>query len=145
MFSDTSSIIFLLVSELSSSSMAALSKASAESAVWWASSVECHSALNRRRRHGSLTSSTLNAALTRLRAFIDDAFVVLPTEEARRLAERLLAVHPLRSVDALQLASALVWCEQEPSGENFICLDSRLRTAAEIEGFTLMPESASLT
>jgi hypothetical protein len=39
----------------------------------------------------------------------------------------------------LQLAAALVWCEEQPHGESFVTLDDRLREAALKEGFTLRP------
>jgi hypothetical protein len=48
-------------------------------------------------------------------------------------------VHPLRAADALQLAAALVWVEEQPHGEGFVSLDGRLRDAAAREGFTLVP------
>ena len=59
----------------------------------------------------------------------------------RHRAERLLALHPLRAGDALQLSAALVACEERPEGELLVCLDARLREAAAREGFHLVPES----
>ncbi|MBI3050076.1 MAG: hypothetical protein HYY76_17390 [Acidobacteria bacterium] len=38
---------------------------------------------------------------------------------------------------ALTLAAALVWCEEQPASETFVCLDRRLREAARREGFVL--------
>jgi len=61
---------------------------------------------------------------------------VLPSEEVRRLAERLLGLHPLRAADSLQLAAALTWCNHHTRGRAFICDDAALREAAEKEGFT---------
>jgi hypothetical protein len=52
---------------------------------------------------------------------------------------RLLSAHQLRTADSLQLAASLVWCEEQPSSETFVCLDQRLRDAARREGFTLLP------
>ncbi len=60
-------------------------------------------------------------------------------EDVRRRAGKLLAVHPLRAADSLQLATALVFCEDDPTGESFVCLDDRLRDAAMSEGFQLLP------
>jgi hypothetical protein len=45
----------------------------------------------------------------------------------------------LRATDALQLAAALVWCDETPRGEPFVCLDERLGDAARREGFRLLP------
>lgn len=48
-------------------------------------------------------------------------------------------MHALRSADALQLAAALVACDERPRGETFVSLDERLRNAAQREGFTVLP------
>jgi uncharacterized protein len=64
---------------------------------------------------------------------------VLATDHVRRRAGRLVATHPLRAADAFQLAAALVWCEEQPAGETFVCLDEQLREAARREGFGLLP------
>ena len=65
------------------------------------------------------------------------ADVVLPGEELAATALRLLASHPLRAADALQLAAALVWARGRPAGHELVSLDERLRTAATLEGFTV--------
>jgi predicted nucleic acid-binding protein len=69
------------------------------------------------------------------------ADTVSPTDEVRRRAARLVAVHPLRAADALQLAAALLWCEEQPHNEVFVSLDGRLRDAARNEGFDVRPEN----
>ena len=63
-----------------------------------------------------------------------------PGGALRERALRLLASHNLRAADALQLAAALVWAEERPAGRIFICLDARLREAARLDGFTVLPE-----
>jgi len=63
---------------------------------------------------------------------------VQPIEKVRETAERLLGVHKLRAADALQLAAALVWCNQRPRGRTFIAADGDLARAAEAEGFTVI-------
>ena len=60
----------------------------------------------------------------------------------RALAEDALTAHPLRVADALQLASALIWCGSQPRGRRFVCLDERLRTAASRSGFVVLPNNA---
>ncbi len=65
---------------------------------------------------------------------------VLPSENLRRRAERLLAVHPLRAADALQLAAALLWARGATNEHAFVCFDERLRQAAVREGFSLLPD-----
>jgi predicted nucleic acid-binding protein len=63
---------------------------------------------------------------------------VQPTEEVRERAERLLRIHRLRAADALQLAAALVWCEDRPRGRALIGADGSLSEAAAAEGFTII-------
>ena len=82
----------------------------------------------------------LNETLVRLKALVDNADVVAPTLRVRERAGRLVAAHPLRAGDALQLAAALVWCNDAPQGDAFVCLDGPLREAARREGFTVLPE-----
>ena len=81
----------------------------------------------------------MTSYIERLRQLVQHADTIAPTDDVRRRAARLLAVHPLRAADALQLAAALVWVEEQPHGERFVSLDGRLRDAAAREGFTLVP------
>jgi len=67
-----------------------------------------------------------------------DAEEVQPSEEVRQTALRLVRMHNLRAADALQLAAALVWARHVPTGLDFVCMDARLRTAAEKEGFSVL-------
>jgi hypothetical protein len=48
-------------------------------------------------------------------------------------------MHALRAGDALQLAAALVFAEDEPAVE-FICVDDRLHEAAFKEGLRVLLE-----
>src|SRR3712207_4487997 len=103
--------------------------------VWWTTRVECVSALVRRSREGLMGAEGEEQTRTVLRSLADNWLEVQPTVRLRSLAERILAVHPLKAADALQLAAALRWCEGEPEGRGFVCLDDRLREAARKEGF----------
>jgi hypothetical protein len=140
MFWDSSAVVPLLVAEDRSAEMAALLRSDRSPALWWGSPVECESALQRRRREDAVSPRALAAALARLEDLVEDADVVAPTAQVRRRAGRLLAAHPLRAADALQLAAALVWADEAPTGQAFVCLDDRLREAAQAEGFSVVPE-----
>ena len=140
MFWDTSAIIPVLLPEARSATLTERLAADREVTLWWGTPVECLSAIYRRHRESPLPAALLTEALNRLRALVEDADTVAPTDEVRRRAGRLVAAHPLRAADALQLAAALVWCEEQPHGEAFACLDERLREAARREGFLLTPE-----
>jgi predicted nucleic acid-binding protein len=135
MFWDSSALVPILLNEHRSAELTSLLSSDSEPTIWWASPVECRSAIFRRNRELPIPSETLRKALQRLEALVKDVDSVAATETVRQKAGRLLAVHPLRAADALQLASALVWCEDQPYEEKFICLDNRLREAARLEGF----------
>jgi predicted nucleic acid-binding protein len=77
--------------------------------------------------------------LERLREILPFCRMVPATGPVRERAVRLLISHPLRAADAQQLAAALIWCEEKPSGQDFVCLDQRLRESAEREGFGILP------
>ncbi len=103
--------------------------------VWWASRVECVSAIARLERDGALTANETAVAIDRLSQLATAWHEVAPGQRLRDIATRLLRVHPLRAADALQLAAAIVGAEQEPTTLEFLTLDERLATAAAREGF----------
>jgi hypothetical protein len=140
MFWDTSALIPLILPEARSGLLSEAIAGDREVTLWWGTPVECLSAIYRRHRDRPVPAALLTAALHRLRALVEDADTVAPTDEVRRRAGRLVAAHPLRAADALQLAAGLLWCEEQSAGETFVCLDERLRDAARREGFSLLPE-----
>ena len=141
MFWDSSALVPLLLPDPRSASLSGAAVSDREFTIWWGAPLECQSAVYRRHREAPLPKGGLERAFIRLRELVEDADMISPTNELRGRAGRLLALHPLRAADALQLAAALVWCEEQPAGETFACLDGRLRDAAAREGFTLLPDS----
>ena len=109
--------------------------------VWWGTRTECVSALARRMREGGMTYPDQRAARHVLQSLANAWMEMQPNEALRSMAERLLAVHPLRTADALQLAAAMLWCGQVPAGQDFVTFDLRLRDASFREGFTVLPET----
>ena len=140
-FWDSSGLIPLFAREAHSSMMEALAADDPEMMVWWASPVECGSAVHRLRREGIFTLAETAEVLARLTEALDAANVLQPGDELCATALRLLATHPLRAAEALQLAAALLWAHGAPAGKDFVCLDERLRTAAILEGFAVLPEA----
>lgn len=142
-FWDTSAVVPLLVEEPMSGSLKTLLKEDPEIVVWWATWVECVSALSRHLREEEAESAAGERSRTKLKILAEGWVGIQPTPQLRTLAGRLLAVHPLRAADALQLAAALRWCQNEPEGREFVSLDDRLREAAKKEGFSVLPEDAA--
>ncbi len=139
MFWDSSALVPLLLPEPRSAELASLLRKDRAPAIWWASPVECQSAIYRRHRKAALLVPQLDQALERLQALVANVDTVAPTSQLRQRAARLLATHPIHAADALQLAAALDWCAEQPAQETFISLDERLREAARREGFVLLP------
>jgi len=138
-FWDASALIPLLVDERRTKSLRALLKADERVLVWWASPVECASGLARRLRDGDLDAEQHRQALKALGATMPGWRVVTPTALVRYNAMRFVRLYPLRTGDALQLAAATAWAEQQPGGLAFVCLDRCLSDAATAEGFTILP------
>jgi hypothetical protein len=139
-FWDSSAVVPLLVEEPASSDIRGLARTYGPPVVWWGTIVECTSALARRSRFAASPSSEQRRAAARLVDLSALWVEVEPAAALRERAVRLLSSHNLRAADALQLAAALVWAEERPAGRVFVCLDARLREAARLDGFTVLPE-----
>ncbi|MEX2480977.1 MAG: type II toxin-antitoxin system VapC family toxin [Gammaproteobacteria bacterium] len=134
-FWDTSAIVPLLADEPGRLSLLASVEADPVMFVWWGTPVECMSAVARREREGTMSIVAATSAAERLRKLSHAWHEVLPGEQLRGLAQRLLRVHPLRAADSLQLAAAILAAEHDPARLVFVCLDTRLAQAASREGF----------
>lgn len=140
-FWDTSAIMPLISREPLSEEMRRLLEEDAGIVVWWATRVECVSAISQRAREGSLGTEGEASARGLLDDLSESWSEARPTTRLRAMAEQALAAHQLRAADALQLASAMIWCGSQPRGRPFVCLDERLRAAASRSGFVLLPNT----
>jgi uncharacterized protein len=136
-FWDSSAILPLLVGEATTNAMRALAQEDPAMLVWWATEVECVSAIARLERQEDLSADATAAALERLDAFAGGWSEVQPVAATRRTARRLLRVHLLRAADALQLAAAIVAAEGHPASLEIVTLDDRLTAAARREGLVV--------
>ena len=136
-FWDTSALLLLICQQPKSQRARAAQRSYPTINVWWGTRVECLSALHRLIREGDLSGKEERQAFLSLEKLSAQWVEILPSEEARQFAERLLKHHPLRAADSLQLSAALIWCNRHPRGKTFICDDARLLEAAEKEGFNV--------
>jgi predicted nucleic acid-binding protein len=136
-FWDASALVPLLVEEDSSSRLRALSARDRVMVVWWASEVECVSALMRLRRIEAQDEQAVAVGMARLSKLAAEWHEVDPTGIVREAASRFLRVHPLRAADALQLAAAFIVSDRRPSSLELVTLDDRLKLAAQKEGFVV--------
>lgn len=118
--------------------MEALFEEDRSMAVWWATPVEAVSAIVRCERLAALDPRGLMQARMRLDSLGAEWEEVLPSEQVRDAAVRLIRVHELRAADSLQLAAAIAASEEERSSLPLVTLDRRLSDAARREGFTVV-------
>ncbi len=139
-FWDSSALLPLLLEEKNSATILGLLHADPAAIVWCLSEVEIESGIARRMREG-LAKEDEKAARSRLRLLSDRWNEVVSIDPVRKRAKRLLRNHPLSAADSLQLAAALICCEERPEELGFVCLDERLSDAARREGFSILPEA----
>lgn len=138
-FWDTSAVVSLLALEAPSWKTMELFRQDPEMVLWWCTPVECVSTLARIEREGRVAEVARQHAWAIFQALRTSALEIQPTEEIRLSAEHLLSRHPLRAADALQLAAALAWRQGQPVGATLVTHDRRLRAAATLEGFRVLP------
>jgi uncharacterized protein len=136
-FWDASAIVPLCCSQAATNRSRKLLRDAGRMVVWWGSLIEARSAFARLVRDGSLTEADRVRAvrlLVQLRLSWDE---IQPSESVRAIAEELPDRYGVRSLDAMQLAAALVWCRERPTRRSFICFDERLSRAAAAAGFVV--------
>lgn len=115
-------------------------------AIGAAARVEVPAALWRKQRLGELEPGDARILVLAFEADCADtggqaarfAMVAL-TADVLEAAAQLVAIHPLRSYDGIQLACALAAREADPGCARFACFDGQLRAAAAARGFELVP------
>ncbi len=137
-FWDASAVAALLLQESSSPLLGEMLRHDEEVVVWWSTVVECFSAIARARRNGRITVAQEAQTARVLQHLASKWNEITPWPEVRTQAQRLVRIHPLRAADALQLGAAIVWTGHAGEGE-FVSLDDRLREAARLEGFDVVP------
>ena len=101
---------------------------------------ECWSALFRKQREGAIDAKGRRSAWRKLEQYVaDGALDLVPVDRgvlrrANQIIERCHPQVPVRSLDAIHLATALLWREQ--SGGNLVMAthDAALGTAARASG-----------
>lgn len=137
-FWDSSAVVPLVCREAQSARCRTWLRADPVVIVWAFAATEVVSALTRKRRDGSLKQAVFTRAKHRLLMLERSWSEVIQYDTVRARARRLLETHPLRTADALHLGAALVACEEDTAGVEFVTFDSRLAEAADKEGFRVL-------
>jgi hypothetical protein len=141
-FWDTSALVPLLIEEPASQRLKTIVVNDPSMVVWWATQVECVSAIARAERDMPLDRKQIDAAFERLSQFVEGWDEIDPSSALRETAIRVLRVHPLRAADALHLAAAHMAADGRPASLEFVSLDDRLIAAARKEGFIVIDVAA---
>ena len=140
-FWDSSALVALLVQQKKTdAAMKIYEKDSSVPITWWASSLECLSAIRRLEREKVLTAEEASAAASALKTFSASWHEVAPTNAVRERAKRLVNVHPLKTADSLQLAAALIYSESSNLPGHFVSFDLQLNAAARKEGLEVLED-----
>lgn len=138
-FWDTSAIVPLCCFQTKSQQLRQIRR-KYEVVASWISLIEGNSALKRLLLDKAISQNAYAEAVKRLKLQSKAWREIKPTEKVRELAENLIQNQNLRTLDSLQLASALVWCFEKPKGRIFVCCDDKLSKAAEKIGFSILPK-----
>jgi predicted nucleic acid-binding protein len=140
LFLDASSLVKLYIDEEGSEGLRSLVADSDAVVVSRISRLELLSSFARRRREGSLDDDRHRAAR---QAFDADRQAFGTVDVDIDAAEALVDRHPLRALDALQLAALKAVAGKIPVQDLcFGCHDLRLAQAARAEGFDVRPREA---
>jgi predicted nucleic acid-binding protein len=138
-FWDSSAIVPTLLLEPGSDAIRRLLADDPMVAAWWATDIECASAIARRSRSGALDAASAAEAYTALSALAGAWAEIPPSDALRDIARQVVRIHEIRAADAFQLASARVASNGSPETLPFVTLDDRLAAVARREGFPVLP------
>lgn len=138
-FWDSSAIVPTLVDEPASEASRSLLAEDPILTTWWATDIECASAIARRERTAAIDPVGAADAYAALAALAETWREVPPSVRLRDVARRIVRMHDLRAADAFQLAAAHEASDRRPETLPLVTLDDRLAVAARREGFPILP------
>lgn len=139
-FWDASAVIPLCLKQPNTTVIKKLAEADGDVVTWAGTLVEGYSTFASLRQQDKLARKQEAQARHILERLSESWSEISHTKRVQEFAARLLLLHPLRAADSLQLAAALVWANGSPRALEFVCLDDRLREAAYLEGFQILPK-----
>ena len=134
-FWDTSAIVPLYCNQASSSLSRQWRRSSKQIVVWWGTHVEVNSSIQRLLNERIITPRQAKAATDNWTNLRSNSYIIRPDDDVLEHAAHTTGKYRIRTLDAFQLAAALVWCKEKPKGRKFVCADKRLGEAAENAGF----------
>ena len=99
-------------------------------------SVECFSALSRKKQAGELKSSEFDSLIKKIRESLAHIEIIRLTDDVLAKAGQIVVSSPVRSLDALHIASALIFQDAMQIPLTFVTSDHRQLETAHGHGFT---------
>jgi uncharacterized protein len=137
-FADTSAIAKRYLSEIGSAWVRGWCDLAASNTIVIAETaiVEMVALLARRQREGTVNAGMFARLRNDFLLHVDREYAVIDVRNPLLLdASQLVTAHPLRTLDAIQLASARTCAQQVGNIPTFISADRRLLAIAAAEGF----------
>lgn len=140
-FWDTSALFPLCCNQVMTSAAQRIRRQMPQVVAWWGTSVEIHSSVARLAREAAIDNRQKLFAKRRWNNLINGIDIIAPSTKLLGIAIDLPETYAVRSLDAFQLAAALVWCRERPRNRPFISADIRLADAARDAGFDVIQVS----
>lgn len=137
-FWDTSALFPLCCNQLMTGAAQRIRRQMPQVVAWWGISVEIHSSIARLVREAAIDDRQKLFTKRRWNNLINGIDIIAPSTKLLGIAIDLPETYAVRSLDAFQLAAALVWCNERPRNRPFICADKRLSVAAKDVGFDVI-------
>jgi predicted nucleic acid-binding protein len=138
-FADTSALIKRYITEIGSAWVTGWIEPTAGNTIIISeiTTVEVFSALTRRQHEGDLSTHAVNLLRSDFLMHVEKEYLVISLEsDLLHQSRDLIAKHPLRTLDAIQLASALRAGAVLGIPLTFVSADRNLLAAAAAEGLT---------
>jgi predicted nucleic acid-binding protein len=137
-FFDTSAIVPLCLAQSASQQARRIYREFQKHTVAWTCQIEATAGICRAARVLGLAEMSRKRSLERLAELRNRWLETAVSEKMRSLSIDLLQSYDLRAGDAIQLASAIVWCRERPRNRPFVSFDLRLAEIAASIGFAVI-------
>jgi predicted nucleic acid-binding protein len=137
---DTSAIAKRYISEVGSKWISQLAHPTSGNVILISdlTTIEVASAINRSSLAGFASATTNNIALNNFLLDVGNQYIRYPIDErVQHIARSIIIQHRLRTLDAIQLASAIEASQYFGVSMTFLSADTRLLAAAAAEGFAI--------
>ena len=139
LYLDTSALVKRYVKEPFSEAVIAKWQEAEEIVTSSVAYAEAMAAFYRKKRATAFDDEIMENIVSNLQTDWSGFIRIQVTDELNRYVAKALKAYPLRGVDAIHLASAMIIHEKLPVDFLFVCFDHKLTQAAQALGFRTFP------